>query len=252
MFTIIGSLADRYWPVLVSVLGAIALALFGTVWVAAADVIGMFWTVTFIVAAALLSVFGGVFMAIAQELRTQRTESELLTVMRSTIIPLAEQVIVVKKPVVGVDMENLATELALHCRALVRDKDAICDVNVYRVMSHGLDRVNRASREARISFKNTTKNTPRAIEERRTVERVVAGEVTFCPDVNSKKWQKRFSLEKKTRDYRCFISVPVFNESHKVIGMLSINSSRKGGLSDLHKSHMETAAKLYARAAATS
>ncbi|MCE7483081.1 GAF domain-containing protein [Microbacterium profundi] len=163
---------------------------------------------------------------------------------------MAEQVISVKKPVVGVDAENLATELSLHCRALVRDKEAVCDVNVYRLMSHGLDRVNRASREARISFKNTTKQTPRAIEERCTVERVLAGEVTVCPDVRSKRWQRRLSLEGKNREYRSFISVPVFNEAHKVIGMLSINSNKKNGLTDLHRSHLEAAAKLYARAAA--
>lgn len=228
------------------------MALFGTLWVAADTVIGGFWTITAITVAAIASVFSGVYMAVSQELRTQRTESDLLTVMRSTIIPLAEQVIAVKKPVVGEALENLATELSLQCRMLVRDKEAICDVNVYRVMPHGLDRVNRASRDARKSFKRTTKQTPSAIEERCTIDRVVAGHITFCPDVKSRKWQKQFSLEKRTRDYRSFISVPVFNSSHKVIGMLSINSSKKNGLTELHQSHLEAAAKLYAKAAEVS
>lgn len=248
MFKVAGALLDRYWPIAISLAGAVALALFGTVWQDADETIGSLLTIVLIATSGVASVFSGVYMAIGRELRTQKTEADLMTVLRSTIIPLAEQFIAVKKPMVGEALENMATELTLQCRALVKDKRAVCDVNVYRLVKGGLERVNRASRAARQSFKRTSQQTPAAIEARCTVERIVAGKSTFCPDVQKTKWQRMFSLEQRKRDYRSFISVPVLGPGGKAIGMLSINSNKTKTLTELHQSYLQAAARIYAKA----
>lgn len=248
MGKILGALFDSYWPIAVSVAGAVILALFGTIWQESDKAIGGLLTIIFVCLAAIASVFGGVWMAVAQELRTQRTESDLFTALRSTIIPIAERAISSITPVVGQAHEDFATELTLQCRALVKKNTAMCDANLYALKADRLELVNRPSRDARRAFKKTTKKNPDAIEEKCTIDRVVAGQVTFCPDVQNARWQQVLSLAPKKRDYRSFISIPIFDKNREVIGMLSINSPDKKGLSDLHRSYLEAAAKIYAKA----
>lgn len=242
MFQALGSWLDRYWTALVGVVGVIALALFGTIWQDGADVVGEFWFFTLVVLAAVASGASGIYNTIRFARRARQVESELFTAVRTTLVPLAEHFIdsgSVSTP------EDAATLVAMHCRAFVARTGATCDANLYRLSGRDLVRVNRTAGSARKAFNKTRKQDAQSIEATRTVERVVAGQTTFCPNVASRRWRSKLGLAPGPRSYSAFISVPLRDANGTVVGMLSLNSSKRGVLTLLHQEYLEAVGRIY-------
>jgi len=242
VFQALGSWLDRYWTALVGVLGVIALALFGTIWQDGASVVGEFWFFTLVVVAAVASGASGIYNTIRFARRARKVESELFTAVRTTLVPLAEHFIDAGSATTA---EDAATLVTMHCRAFVARNGATCDANLYKLSGRDLVRVNRTAGSARKAFNRTRKQDAPAVEATRTVERVMAKQTTFCPNVASWRWRRKLDLAPGPRTYSAFISVPLCDANGTAVGMLSLNSSKRGVLTSLHQEYLEAVGRIY-------
>lgn len=247
MFAVLGSLLDRFWPHLITAIGTVALALFGTVWQESGDVIGDELTIGLIIIAALVSAAGAVIAAIRYDRGVRGIQTDMLTDVRASLVPLCARLIMLPRPLEQDKYVDAMTELTMHCRLFApRDPGTIADANFYALSGNTLTRVNRAAGSAREQFVSGRRTTPRALEEKAVVDRIKAGQSVVCGNIRKRKQRRLLCLEEGDRTYLSFVSVPVISNNGTIIGMLSLNSSEKNGLSSVHATFLESVAKLIA------
>jgi transcriptional regulator with GAF, ATPase, and Fis domain len=176
--------------------------------------------------------------------RTARSEE--MTAIQATLIPIAKRFIEISRSGGPASLEDLVTEVTMHCRAFVSSNGTDSDANYYRLEARSrLVRINRAAVGARDAFEKNVRRDEVSREENAVVERVLRKEPVFCNDMSSEKLRKRYQLQKRERKYEAFLSVPVYSGS-KIWGMLSVNSSKKKKLTVQHQGYMEAVAVLLA------
>lgn len=245
MFTVLGRIADRFWPHLLALAGTVALALFGTVWLEWLTTGIETWLATsLVVFGALLSAFGTVLAAVVAEKRRQAIEVDMLTAVRATLVPVALRFISIGRPIDPQRLEDAVTDLTLHCRAFVSTDGVDSDANYYRLGGNQLLCVNRRSGTARESFTKSRLRSPNEVEESAVIERLLAKKAVLCKDTWARRERRRLALADPRRKYRSFVSVPAIDGSGNVRGMLSVNSSRKGAFGQLHVAYLEEMTRL--------
>ncbi|GAA4192006.1 hypothetical protein GCM10022219_11660 [Microbacterium oryzae] len=189
----------------------------------------------------------GVFLGVARYEKASRgVQAELMIALRTSLIPVAERFIKLRRPVNADKFEDVVTELTTRCVLFAKKDGDRCDANVYQLSGDRLIRVNRAADTARDEFVKSRKTTPRAVEESHVVDRVKSGELAICEDVQSADSRATLKLADGERNYRSFIAVPILRSDRSVYGMISLNSQKKNGLSDVHLQYLNNVARLIA------
>ena len=253
MLRAIGGFLDRVWPHILAVGGAVALALSPLYldWLRTQGAHagrGDAFAIVAVVGAALASVAGIVYGAWRYERARVRVQAELMTAVRSSLMPAAEHFVRLPRPVNDATFEDAITDLTARCQLFAKKDNDSPDANVYKLDRSRLVRVNRASGSARLSFETAARGRSEDLvsEDKQVIERVRSGEVAICTDVKSRRVRKKLGLAAVERSYRSFISVPILRPDGSVYGMISLNSRRRNGLGDLHLTFLVNIALLIA------
>lgn len=201
-----------------------------------------------LVVAGLMSAVGTIAIGIRHEKELSKSRSDVLTGLRSTLIPTAKGLIGAAPRMDEQTLIKCMTELTARCAVFVKDHDDdVPDANVYLLRGESkLERVNDSAGKARPSFTKSKRRDDRSREETAVVDRVLACTSVTCDDIYSPKHQRDLVLAPGERTYRAFISVPIIGPDHKPRGMISLNSSKVGRLTRVHEIFLEQLAELVA------
>ncbi|MFJ6550472.1 GAF domain-containing protein [Microbacterium sp. NPDC091676] len=253
MLRAIGAVLDRVWPHAVAIVGALVLALSPLfldhlrTW--GAHIGADDWIAAAVLVLASVAAGGGViFGAWRYERATVQGQAELMVAVRSSLVPAANHFIRLPRPVTDAMFEDAITELTARCQLFAKKDNDSPDANVYLLERGRLVRVNRSAGNARAVFETIARGRPADVvaEERQVIERVKGGVAAICTDVRSKKHRRELRLADVERSYRSFISLPILREDGSPLGMISLNSSRKRGLGELHVRYLTSIAVLVA------
>lgn len=211
-----------------------------------------YWTAVAIAIA--ISALGLVWAPIKATLARARSEAEMMTAFKETLIPAARKLLANANHA-GQSTQSIAESIMSDVRAYVAPDGTTADANFYvlRPNQRGnttLQRTHKSYKNARPQFelKRASDLSRDELEEAAVVERIVQREQARCANVSSGRLQKKFNLNaERQRDYKAFMSIPVQSTDGgtvRAIGMLSVNSNDKKVLQKFHFDYLYMVAAL--------
>lgn len=241
---------QRAWTHAVGVAAAIGLALSPLYldWLRAQGVsagLGDGPAILALVILAALSVLGVGVGIYRYEKASRAVKASVMTAMRASFVPVIQRFLRLRPTAGQKEIADVMTEAVARVALFVKENDDSPDANIYRLRDDTrLERVNRSAGSARDEFKITSGTGETAVEASEVVRRVLRKELVECGDVKSRKFRSKLSLAKKERTYRSFVSVPIVLSSGEPYGMISLNSTKKNGLTNLHVRYLENLAQI--------
>lgn len=180
-------------------------------------------------------------------------ESELITSIKRSLVPAATRLMsAVRRPADFSEVEKDITAVLHNLRSFIGNTGTDADANLYALKLKGegklgtqLVRLHPSDTDARETFTKTKGSGPRQVEESAAVDRVLAGEYAYCPNVRKRRHRRILKIadQRPSRQYVAFMSVPIMHEN-RPIGMLSVNAISKNVIQKSHREYLEAVAKL--------